>query len=58
MGNIKKKLFSMWQRPTFPYQTGIVSSAMGGLTSRFGMELGVTLPLAPPQREANTPWCA
>ncbi len=48
----------MWQRPTFPYQTGIVSSAMGGLTSRFGMELGVTLPLAPPQREANTPWCA
>lgn len=48
----------MWQRPTFPYQTGIVSSAMGGLTSGFGMEPGVTLPLAPPQREANTPWCA
>ena len=27
---------------------------MGGLTSRFGMELGMTLPLAPPQREVRT----
>ena len=45
----------MWQRPTFPHQTGAVLSAMGGLTSRFGMELGVTLPLASPQREVRTP---
>ncbi|SFV54049.1 hypothetical protein MNB_SV-9-672 [hydrothermal vent metagenome] len=31
---------------------------MGGLTSRFGMELGVTLPLTPPLREIKTPACA
>ena len=38
----------MWQRPTFPYQTGIVSSAMRGLTSGFGMEPGISLSLKLP----------
>ena len=26
---------------------------MGGLTARFGMELGITLPLSPPLRNLN-----
>ena len=54
---ILKQIYSlsMWQRPTFPLPKGAVLSAMRGLTSRFEMELGITLSLAPPQREANTP---
>ena len=45
----------MWQRPTFPPGDPAVLSAMRGLTSRFGMELGMTLSLTPPQRVVNLP---
>ena len=46
----------MWQRPTFPPGDPAVLSAMRGLTSRFGMALGMTLSLTPPQRVVNSPW--
>ena len=38
----KKKHLKSWRRPTFPPGDPAVLSAMGSLTSRFEMELGMT----------------